>query len=78
MGDFLSEKAEIDFTKSELERERWEFENFKEGEIAEMIEIYKKKGIDEEDATVILRTMSKYPKLFLEHMMVRTFPPRIK
>lgn len=71
IGDFLSEKAEIDFIKSEMERERWEFDNFKEGEIKEMIDIYKEKGIDEEDAKIILTRMSKYPQFFLEHMMIQ-------
>ena len=70
VGDFLSEKAEIDFVKSELEREKWEFDNYKEAEIREMIDIYKEKGIEEEDAKLILRTMSKYPEFFLDHMMM--------
>ena len=65
VGDFLSEKAEIDFTKSELSRERWEFENYRDGEIKEMIEIYQEKGISEEDATTIIQTMAKYPEFFL-------------
>lgn len=71
MGDFLSEKAEIDFTRSELARERWEFENYQEGEIDEMVQIYREKGISEEDAKLILSTMSKYPTLFVEHMMMQ-------
>jgi len=43
LGDYLSEKAEIDFAISERGREKWEFENFQEGEIDEMIQIYEKK-----------------------------------
>ncbi len=31
VGDYLSEKAEIDFARSERAREKWEFENYKEG-----------------------------------------------
>eukprot|EP00486_Rosalina_sp_Unknown_P005667 CAMPEP_0201569504 /NCGR_PEP_ID=MMETSP0190_2-20130828/11214_1 /ASSEMBLY_ACC=CAM_ASM_000263 /TAXON_ID=37353 /ORGANISM="Rosalina sp." /LENGTH=324 /DNA_ID=CAMNT_0047991879 /DNA_START=98 /DNA_END=1072 /DNA_ORIENTATION=- len=71
MGDFLSEKAEIDFVKSELERETWEFENYPQGEVQEMVEIYKEKGIAKDDAETILNTMSKYPKLFVDHMMMQ-------
>lgn len=71
MGDFLSEKAEIDFVKSELERENWEFENYPQGEVQEMVEIYQEKGIAKEDAETILNTLSKYPKLFVEHMMLQ-------
>merc|ERR1712154_51139 len=70
VGDFLSEKAEIDFTKSELQREKWEFDNFQEGEITEMVEIYQEKGISEKDAKLILNTMAKYPEFFLNHMMM--------
>lgn len=71
VGDFLSEKAEIDFVKSENAREKWEFDNYKEGEVQEMIDIYKEKGIDEQDAKTILNRMSKYPDFFLQHMMMQ-------
>ena len=71
IGDFLSEKAEIDFVRSELERERWELTNFPKGEIEEMIEIYTEKGISQSDARLILTTMAKYPETFLQHMMVQ-------
>ena len=71
VGDFLSEKAEIDFARSERDREMWEFESYMEGEIQEMIEIYESKGIKKEDATTILRTMAKYPDFFVDHMMIQ-------
>eukprot|EP01083_Nonionella_stella_P012705 35941_1 len=71
IGDFLSEKAEIDFTKSEYRREKWEFDNYRDGEIKEMIDIYRDKGISETDAKVILTTMAKYPEFFLDHMMMQ-------
>ncbi|ETO28210.1 hypothetical protein RFI_08923 [Reticulomyxa filosa] len=70
MGDYLSESAEYDFARSERDREKWEFENFQEGEILEMIEIYETKGITKEDAEVILRTMAKYPDFFIDHMLI--------
>jgi len=71
MGDYLSEKAEIDFATSERVREEWEFKNYQEGEIGEMIGIYEKKGIERKDAEIMLRTMAKYPKFFIDHMMVQ-------
>ncbi|ETO33784.1 hypothetical protein RFI_03318 [Reticulomyxa filosa] len=70
IGDYLSESAEFDFAKSERNREKWEFENFKEGEISEMVEIYEKKGVKKEDAELILRTMAKYPDFFIDHMLI--------
>lgn len=70
IGDFLSEKAEIDFIKSEFAREAWEFEHYPEGELEEMIAIYVEKGVAEADAKLILSTMAQYPSLFLEHMMM--------
>lgn len=69
IGDYLSERSELDFIQSERAREEWEFTNFREGEIAEMMEIYTEKGLTAEDAAVILNTMAKYPRFFIDHMV---------
>ena len=69
-GDAMSSQAEIDLNKSERRRERWEMENNMQGEIDEMIDLYEKKGVSRPDAEVIIRTMSRYPRQFLDHMMV--------
>jgi len=61
----------MDFAISERGREKWEFQNYQEGEIDEMIQIYEKKGINREDANLILRTMAKYPEFFVDHMMMQ-------
>ena len=71
VGDYLSEVAEQDFAKTERQREMWEFENHKEGEIQEMIEIYKEKGVSQKDAETILNIMAKYPDFFVDHMCVQ-------
>jgi VIT1/CCC1 family predicted Fe2+/Mn2+ transporter len=70
LGDYLSERAEIAFVKTEQEREKWETENYLEGEISEMIEIYQGRGLSPEDATTVITTLAKYPKVFVENMMV--------
>jgi len=70
VGDALSSKAETEVAHRERERERWEFENFPEGEIKEMVEIYTGRGMSEEDAKVVISTCAKYPDLFVDMMLV--------
>lgn len=70
LGDYLSESAEIQYIRSERERERWEIENTPEMELNEMVQIYKNKGVTDDDAANMMITMMKYPELFLDHMMI--------
>lgn len=70
LGDYFSEKSEKDYIKNEWKREKWELENYPEGEITEMIELYEEEGMSKEDATTIVRTFSKYPEKFVNLMMV--------
>ena len=44
-------------------------DNYPEGEINEMIEIYESRGMSKEDATQVIRTMSKYKDFFVDVMM---------
>lgn len=69
VGEFLSSKAENEWILSERRRENWEMENYPEGEIHEMIDIYEKRGMTREDATVVINTMSKYKDFFVDVMM---------
>lgn len=74
LGDYISEAAERKHIRGELAREEWEYENFPEGEKAEMIEIYKKKGFSEDDATLIINAMTEkeeYKDYFVHHMMTQ-------
>lgn len=70
LGDMLSSQAEHDLVNHERKRETWEFENFPEGEMDEMIELYEKKGISSEDARAIVFTLAKYKEAFIDIMMV--------
>jgi DNA damage-binding protein 1 len=73
LGDYLSSKAENDYILHERKREAWEYDNYPEGEIAEMIDIYVSKGFSREDATTIITTYTSKPEyrdLFIDHMMV--------
>jgi len=72
VGDTLSAKAENDHVLAERKREAWEFDNYKEGEVKEMVELYMAKGFTREDATRVLTIMSKdkYRDFFIDHMML--------
>ena len=62
--------AAATYATTEKKREKWEFDNFPEGEKREMVEIYMQRGMKEEDATIIIETMSKYEDIFVDVMMV--------
>lgn len=69
VGEFLSSKAENEWILSERRRENWEMENYPEGEIREMIDIYESRGMNREDATQVIETMAKYKDFFVDIMM---------
>lgn len=69
VGEFLSSKAENEWILSERKRENWEMENYPEGEIREMIDIYKERGMSHEDAVLVINTMAKYKDFFVDVMM---------
>ncbi|TDH66198.1 uncharacterized protein CCR75_006195 [Bremia lactucae] len=70
LGDMLSSQAEADLASHERSREVWEFENYPEGEIEEMVELYVKKGVSTEDAMLVVHTLAKYKEAFIDIMMV--------
>ena len=69
VGEFLSSKAENEWILSERRRENWEMENYPQGEIREMIDIYQKRGMSREDATAAINIMAKYKDFFVDVMM---------
>lgn len=71
VGEFLSSKAENEWILSERKREVWELENFPEGEIKEMVEIYEERGMSHEDAVLVINTMAKYKDFFVDVMMTQ-------
>lgn len=54
---------------AERRREEWELDNFREGEIAEMIALYQQKGIERADAEMMVNKMAEYPDFFVDIMM---------
>ena len=71
VGEFLSSKAENEWILSERRREEWELENYPDGEIREMVEIYQAKGMSAEDAHQVIHTMAKYKDFFVDVMMTQ-------
>lgn len=72
VGEFLSSKANNEWILSERAREAWEMDNYPEGEIAEMIDIYKERGgMTHEDAEICIKTMAKYKEFFVDIMMTQ-------
>jgi VIT1/CCC1 family predicted Fe2+/Mn2+ transporter len=69
-GEFVSGDAERDHALMERSREEWEVKNCKEMEMAEMVEVYMAKGLNEEDSKTIVNIIAKDPKLFVDFMMV--------
>lgn len=70
MGDYLSTKAEIEYQACERKREEWEVENNPEGEKIEMVEVYRNRGMSEEDAQLMANTICKSKKAWVEVMML--------
>lgn len=69
VGEFLSSKAHNEWVLSERLREKWELENYPEGEIQEMIDIYTERGMSKEDATKVINLMAPYKEFFVDVMM---------
>lgn len=70
IGEYVSSKADRDVALREEAREKWEVENNAEGEIYEMISIYESKGLSRQDASLVANTLAKYPRFWVEHMML--------
>eukprot|EP00542_Grammatophora_oceanica_P011812 CAMPEP_0194045484 /NCGR_PEP_ID=MMETSP0009_2-20130614/16813_1 /TAXON_ID=210454 /ORGANISM="Grammatophora oceanica, Strain CCMP 410" /LENGTH=257 /DNA_ID=CAMNT_0038690347 /DNA_START=142 /DNA_END=915 /DNA_ORIENTATION=+ len=71
VGEFLSSKAENEWILSERRREAWEMENYPEGEIKEMVDIYVSRGMEQQDAELVIKTMAKYEDFFVDVMMTQ-------
>ena len=71
VGEFLSSKAENEWILSERRREEWELENYPEGEIREMVDLYMEKGMSRQDAETVITTMAKYKDFFVDVMMTQ-------
>jgi len=69
-GAFLSTKSEQEYYQQEWKREAWEVEHFPEGERAELYELYRQNGYDEQDAHQLVEIQSREPERWVKAMMV--------
>ena len=67
---WVDDRFSSEFTEFERQRERWEVENFPEGEIQEMLHIYTEYGLSETDALTVAKTLAKYPEFWVDHMLL--------
>jgi DNA damage-binding protein 1 len=70
VGEYLSSMGERDVAQREMDRERWEVQNYPEGEIAEMTTLYVEKGLSHSDAETVAKIFSKYEDFWVEHMLL--------
>jgi len=69
-GNFLSTKSEMDYIKKEREREEWEIDNVPEGEIAEIREIYRRRGFKGKDLEKAVKIVTSDKKVWTDTMML--------
>ncbi len=70
VGSYLSTKSRREYEKSERMREAWEVENYPEGEIEEIRQIYRKKGFKGPDLEKAVEIITSDKNLWVETMMV--------
>jgi len=68
-GAFLAAKAEVDFFRAEIERERREIEEMPEREIQEVHDIYGEFGFPAEEREMIVRRLTQDKEVWLRFMM---------
>lgn len=69
VGDTVSTIAYNEHVFHERKRECWEFDNYPEGEINEMVDLYEQRGLPRDEAQVVVETMAKYREFFIDVMM---------
>ena len=69
VGSYLSTKSRREYQRSERQRERWEVDNYPEGEREEIREIYRKKGFKGSDLDRAVEIITSNKDVWVETMM---------
>lgn len=69
LGEYLSSKAHKKYILAERRREQWEYKNCRENEIRSLIALFRKKGMSESDAELVVNKMAQYENLFVNMMI---------
>ena len=62
-------QAHRDYVLTEKRREQWEYKNYKEGEVKEMVVLFHERGMGKEDAELVVRKMAEYEDFFIDLMV---------
>lgn len=66
IGDYLGERSERRHLKHQLKIEKWEVEKIPEEERRELHAFFTDRGVKDNDAEDLTKTITKYPKLWTE------------
>jgi hypothetical protein len=65
----MDHSVEVTVYDRERKREAWELENYRKGEIDEIIELFETRGVEHNDAVLVVNKMAKYDNFFVDLMM---------
>lgn len=68
-GGILAERSERELFAADSKREAYEIRHEREEEISELKELYKKKGLSEEEAAMVVSRISEDEEKFLEDLL---------
>ena len=69
VGSYLSTKSKREYQDSERTREIWEIENYPDGEIEEVREIYRRKGFKGDDLEQAVKVITSNKDVWIKTMM---------
>eukprot|EP01031_Cornospumella_fuschlensis_P029267 gene29267-35334_t len=69
ISEFLSSKAHREFLQAEKRRELWEFKNYRDIEIMEMVNRFEQRGMERKDAESVVAKMAQYESFFVSLMV---------